>query len=209
MQLFSRRVHMTGPPAEAMAYAVEMRAHVSGLAGREISLWSVGFGAPLGTMIYSARVEGLADLQSITTPILADAEYHAKLAKGAAYASGPAEDSLLQPINGEIGDPPPVGSLAVLTSAVVANGAYEAAIGWGIDMAEHVTAVSGMPTLFLSQQYGPFGAVGWIGVAADGSAVDAANAAINADAAYLAKLGAVGDLFVEGSGHRMLATRVA
>jgi hypothetical protein len=209
MQLFSRRIHLTGPPAEIMAYAADMRAHVSAISGREIALWAANFGAPLGTMMYAVRVEGVADFQAMSALVLADAEYHAKIAKGADYVGGPAEDSLLLPLNGELGDSPPVGSIAAITSAVIANGEYEQAIAWGVDMAQHATSVTGIPTLFLMEQYGAFGSVGWVGVAADGAAVDAASAALNADADYLKRLGSAGDLFVEGSGNRILATRIA
>lgn len=209
MQLFSRQIQLAGPLAETMAYATDLQAHVSAVGGREIALWSTVFGAPLGTMTYAVRVEGIADLQALSAQILGDAEYHAKLAKGVDYAVGTAEDRLFQPLNAEFGDPPPVGSVALVTSAVIANGAYEKAFAWGIDMAQHASSVAGIPTLFLAEQYGTFGSVGWIGVAADGAAIDAGTAALNADADYLKKLGAAGDLFLPGSGHRILSTRVA
>ena len=209
MQLFSRQIQLSGPLAETMAYATDLQAHASAVGGREIALWSTVFGAPLGTMTYAVRVEGIADLQALSAQILGDAEYHAKLAKGVDYAVGTAEDRLFQPLNAEFGDPPPVGSMALVTSAVIANGAYEKAFAWGIDMAQHASSVAGIPTLFLAEQYGTFGSVGWIGVAADGAAIDAGTAALNADADYLKKLGAAGDLFLPGSGHRILSTRVA
>ena len=209
MQLFSRQVQLTGPFSETSAYAADMTAHVSGLIGREVSLWSTVFGAPLGTMTYTLRVDGVADVSAISAQVLADADFHAKLAKGADYAVGEAEDRLFQPLNGELGDPPPVGSMALVTSAVIAAGAYENAIAWGLDMAQHATSVTGLPTLFLVEQYGAFGSVGWIGVAPDGAAVDAASSALDADADWLKKLGMTGGMFVEGSGHRILSTRVA
>ena len=131
-----------------------MTAHVSAVVGREVALWSTIFGAPLGTMTYTVRVEGIADLQAVSAQILGDAEYHAKLAKGVDYAVGNAEDRLFQPLNAELGDPPPVGSMALVTSAVMAAGAYEKAIAWGLDMAQHASSVTGIPTLFLVEQYG-------------------------------------------------------
>ncbi|HEX6660016.1 MAG TPA: hypothetical protein VF065_18120 [Ilumatobacter sp.] len=209
MQLFSRQVQLTGPIAETSAYAADMTAHVTGLIGREVSLWSTVFGAPLGTMTYTLRVDGVADVLAIAAQVQADAEFHAKLAKGADYAVGDAQDRLFQPLNAEFGDPPPVGSIALVTSAVIANGAYDKAFAWGIDMAQHASSVAGIPTLFVAEQFGSFGSVGWIGVAADGAAIDAGTAALNADADYLKKLGAAGDLFLPGSGHRILSTRVA
>jgi hypothetical protein len=209
MQLFSRRVLLAGPPAEIMAYAAGMRAFVSEKTGREVALWSAGFGAPLGTMLYTARVEGLADLAAMTAGLLSDPEYQARLEEGRGFTAAPAEDSLAQPIHGELGDPPPVGAVATVTSAVIKGGAFQEAIAWGVDMAQHGESVTGVPTLFTMNSYGPFGTVNWVGVAADPAAADAASAALNGDADYVAKLGALGDLFVDGSGHQVQATRVA
>ena len=210
MQLFSRRVHMVGaPPAEMIAYATDMRAYVTGKVGRDVALWATTFGAPVGTMSYTVRVEGVADLQATMSTLMGDEEYQAKIAKGLQMSGGPAVDSLMQPIHGELGAAPPVGSMAGVTTAVIANGAYAEALAWGVDIAMHVESVTGMSTLFLAGQYGPFGGVGWISPAADAAAVDAANAALNADAAYMEKLRAVGDLFMEGSGQQALLTRIA
>lgn len=210
MQLFSRRVQVTGPPSEALTYLVDMRAHVTEVTGREAALWSVGFGAPLGTFLYAMRVEGLAEFQDLAAKVQLDDAYQAKLAAGQVYVGGPAEDNLLQPLFGEVGDDhPPVGSVASITTATIANGAYEAAIGWGVAMAEHAMKVTGQPTLFGMPQFGAFGAVTWIGVSETAADADAGNNALNADAEYLSRLSAAGELFAEGSGLRSLAVRVA
>jgi hypothetical protein len=141
--------------------------------------------------------------------LMGDAEYHSKLASGRDYVAAPATDQLATVVHGDLGDPPPVGSVASITAAVIGNGKYAEAVGWGIDMAQHATAVTGVSTNFLMSRFGTFGAVSWIGISADAAAADAAAAALEADAAYLDKLGAVGDLFVPASGNRATATRVA
>jgi hypothetical protein len=105
--------------------------------------------------------------------------------------------------------PPPVGSVATLTTAVISNGRYADAIGWGLDVAAHVTTVTGMPVGFMMDMFGTFGQVAWIGIAADGAAADAANAKLNVDPGYMEKLGGATDLFVQGASHRSLAYRVA
>ena len=66
MQLFSRRVHLVGAPHETMPYAIGMREFVSDSIGREVALWSAGFGAPVGTLMYTMRVAGVADLADAT-----------------------------------------------------------------------------------------------------------------------------------------------
>lgn len=210
MQLFSRRIQMVGQPAKYMAYAIDMRAYVTEQTGRDIALWSAVFGAPVGTLMYAIRVEGIADYRAMSTKLLEDATYHEKIAAGAEFVGGPAEDTIATPIHGELGEEsPPVGAMAQITTAQIANGQYEQAFGWGVEMAQHAESVTGVPTMFLAGNFGPFGTVTWIGVTADAAAVDAANQALWADAEYMKRLGAAGELFVPGSGLQALATRVA
>ena len=209
MQLFSRTVMMTGPFAEVNAWASDMRQYVSEKSHREVGLWSVMFGAPLGTMVYSARVDGVADLQSIGSTLLGDPDYHAKLERGREFSGGPPVDQMSTPIYGELGDPPPVGSVAVVTTATIANGVYGEAIGWGVEVAQYVEGVTGFQSTFLVDDYGPFGQVRWIGVGPDAASADTAGQKLNADQGYLEKLGAAGKLFVQGSGQRGLASRIA
>jgi len=209
MQLFSRQVLTAGPPAAAAAWAIDMAAEATAKMGTEVALWAGGIGAPVGSMAFTARVEGIADLAAKVAPLAEDADYQAKLAKGADIIVGPATDSLATPLHGELGAPSAVGSFAVVTNAQIANGQYAEAIGWGIDVAQHVTSLSGMPVMVLMQEYGPFGTLTWIGISEDAAGVDASTAATNGDADYVAKLSAAGDLFVPGSGQRMMATRVA
>ena len=116
---------------------------------------------------------------------------------------------LATPLHGDLGDPPPVGSMAVVTNAVVANGQHAEAVGWGIEVAQHVTSLTGMPIGLMMQEYGAFGQLAWIGIGADAAAVDASAAATNGDADYITMLSAAGNLFVPGSGQRSLVTRVA
>ncbi len=209
MQLFSRVVTLTGSFAESSAWAADMRQFVSDKSGREIGLWSVLFGAPLGTMAYSARVEGLADLQAIGAALLADEGYHAKLASGREFSGGLPVDVISTPIYGELGDPPPVGSLAVVTTATIANGAYVDAIAWSVEIAQYVETVTGFRSVFLVDDYGPFGQVRWLASGPDAASSDAAGQKLNADPGYMEKLKAAGTLFAQGSGPRTLASRIA
>ncbi len=209
MRLFTRTVHLAGPPLDIAAYAAEMRSYVSDKTGVEISLWNVQFGAPLGTMVYSARVDGLAQLAEINNTLMADAKYHEMLAKGADYVGGPAEDALGEPLHGGEGDAPPVGTVITATRAVIAGGKYAEGVAFGIDISIHSEKITGYPVSFFMESFGTFGSVIWIGGAPDAATADATGAALNADPTYLEKLGEVGDLFVPASGSRTMATRIA
>ncbi len=209
MRLFTRTVHLTGPPADVMAYSADMTALVSATTGTEVALWNVQFGAPLGTVVYSARVEGLAQLGDMTTKLMEEPKYHEMLAKGADYVSGPAEDALMTPLHGGDGDVPPVGTVVMGTRAVVAGGKYAEAAAWGVEMAVLSEKVTGMPVGFFMEAFGTFGGVGWLSGAPDAASAEAAGDKLDADPDYLAKLGDVGDMFIPGSGNRTMATRIA
>lgn len=207
MQLFTRQLMTVGPAA--VDWATEIRAAASDVMGTEIGLWAAGFGAPVGALAFTARVEGVADLAAKAAPLADDSTYQDLLTKGAELVTGPASDSLATPLHGDLGDPPPVGSYAVVTNAAIANGKYAEAVGWGIDVAQHVTSITGLPVAMLMQEYGQFGVLTWIGISADAEGVDKSAQAMNGDADYISKLSAAGDLFVPGSGNRSLAIRIA
>jgi hypothetical protein len=191
------------------AHALGLREYVSKKTGTEVALWSLAFGGPVGTMIYTARVDGHAGLSAMTASLGGDATYEAMLEKGAGFVTGPVVDAMRESLDGsDPGGSPPVGSVAVITTAVIANGKYADGIGWGLDVAAHVTKTSGMPVSFYMDMYGAFGQVTWIGIGADGAAADASNAKLNVDAEYMNKLSAAGDLFVQGASHRSMAVRI-
>lgn len=209
MRLFTRTVHLSGPVADVIGQSTEMRALVTAKTGVEVGLWNVQFGAPLGTVVYSAHVEGLGQLMSMNDTLMADAEYHELLARGAGFVDGPVEDSLGVPLHGDLGEVPPVGTVVMATRAVVAGGKYAEAAAWGIDMAIHSEKVTGFPVGFFMDSFGTFGSVAWLSGAPDAAAAESAGDTLNADPSYLEKLGEVGDLFVPLSGVRSMATRIA
>ncbi len=193
-----------------MEYVTDMREYVAGSTGRDIALWSGMFGGPVGTFVYATRVAGVGEVQAMMAEIGGDSTYLEKAAAGADLVAAPSEDSLAVPIHGELGEEsPPVGAVAQITTATIANGRYAEGFAWGVEMAQHGSSVTGIPTMFLANRFGAFGAVTWIGVSADGASVDAANDALWSDAEYMQRLGAAGDLFAEGSGHQALVTRIA
>ena len=118
MQLFTRQVMTAGAPGAALEWATEIRAAASAGMGTEIGLWVGGFGVPIGAMAFTARVEGIADLTTRATPLLEDAAYGALLAQGAEFMVAPPQDSLATPLHGELGEPPPAGSYAVVVTVI-------------------------------------------------------------------------------------------
>ena len=210
MFLFTRTAQLTGPLREAMGWAAEITANVNSHGGSHVSLWNSAYGQPVGRVVWSMWVPSMADVTSMFMTLNADEGYHALLGKGRDYLAAPAEDELRQLVQGTPPDAtPPVGAVTVRTTATVANGQYVEALAWGADMSAHVESVTGQRSLFLMDSFGPFGQVTWFTLSADTAAAEAANNAINADPDYLGRLADVATLFLPGSGHRAMATKIA
>jgi hypothetical protein len=193
-----------------MAWAAEMNAYVSKKSGRPLALWSAGFGQPVGTVAWTVPVDSHADLQAAFAGLREDDGYYALLEKGAAFVTGPMVDTLREVVHGApTPGGRPVGSVALLTTATMSADKGADAVAWSVELASYITSVTGDPIMFLLDAYGTFGQATWIGAAADMAAIDASNAKMQTDPGYLKRLAASGGLFIPGSGHRSLATRMA
>ncbi len=211
MHLFTRTVTMTGSLPKAMAYCADIRGYVSEKLGQDIGLWSANFGAPHGTMVFSARVEGLAHLAEMNTTLMSDETYLDKLEAGAEFRGIPGTDALARPLNADLaaGTTPPVGAVAIVTTATAANGHMTDAVEWGLEIAAHAGNVGGVPIMVLASAFGEFGQLGWLSVTPDAATAQAATDAVNADEGYLKMINDAGDLFVPGTAHRRMTTRIA
>ena len=210
MHLFTRTVTMTGSLPSAMAYAVDIRNHVTEKLGQDIGLWSANFGAPHGTMVFTARVDGLAHLADMNATLMADQTYLDKLEAGAEFRGMPGADALARPLNAEFSDAtPPVGAVAMATTATAAYGHITDAVEWALEIAAHAGDVGGVPVMVLAASFGEFGQLGWLSVAPDAATAQTATDTVNADEGYMKMLNDSRDLFIPGSAHRMMTTRIA
>jgi hypothetical protein len=192
-----------------MGWALEAASYVADACGREVALWNVEFGAPVGSVSWTATAESLADLNATFAPLAADDAYLELLGKGAGFLAGPPQDHLRDVLRAPADAPPPaVGAVANLITAVAANGKLADALAWGAEISAYTESVTGLPSLFLADAFDDFGRVSWIGVAPDHAALDAATGKLNGDAGYHERLGHVGELFTSGSGRSALLARV-
>ncbi len=210
MHLFSRTLVLNAVTPANMAVAADLRDYASGVLGVDIGLWAAGFGAPYGTVVYAGPADGLAGVTEMNEKLANDATYHDKAAALRAIAVGPAESQLMDPMHGEVraDGAPPIGAVATYTSAV-ADAPFDQVVGWGIEVSQLAEGIMGYPVIFGSGVAGTFGEFGWLTVAPDAAAADAANAALMASPEYIEKISAATDLFVSTASHRIVSTRVA
>ncbi len=209
MLLFSRIATLTGSPRRAMPWAVEITQYVNAHGTIPVTLWSGDFGYPLGTVIWSAAVESQAALVAATAPLLADPGYLDLLDAAADLITTPGYDVLREVLYGTPSEPPAVGSLINVTVATAMVDRMADALGWAVEIAQHVENVIGSPVAVLTDVFGTMGGIAWIGGQPDAAASDASRAKLNVDPEYLNRIKATKDLFIPGSGHVRQATRIA
>jgi len=211
MYLFSRTATLTGDERKSLGWAAEMNAYVDSHSRHDVSLWRCDFGQPVGTVVWSTWTESLVTLNDGFAELVADDGYFDMVQKGSDFERDPAVDMLREAVHGgpTAGEAPPLGAVAVVTTAVMAAGRYNDAIAWSVEMAQLVEEVTEQPTSFLVDAYGTFGAVTWLSASADAAGADAANSALNGNDKYLSALGDVAGLFEPGSGQRAMYTHLA
>lgn len=209
MHLFTRtrQIDVLQEP-EGFALATEMAHVASTVMGLEVIAWASVYGLPLGTVVYSARVESQTAVAAGLAKLSADAAYQRLIEEGGRRLYvGPGEDAI-----GEIVSVAGTGeSTANLASVVVAQcapGRIAEAAAWGVDILSHASKLTGLDGFFVRNLYGAWATLVWISVAETMDEIDGAAAAQAADATFLERIDDGGPLFRPGSASQRLLRRL-
>jgi len=197
----SRRINQARGRA-AVAAAVEAGARASEIMGQPVFVWSSIFSADGPAVSWSARVEHLADAIAIDDALFADEGFAQWVEDNDGLFVGPTSDLISQIVYGAPTGPPK--GFVQSTRAVCANGSFGEAMGFGVEIAEMATRITGVPVMFGTSVTGDNGAVGWVSSVDELSDVEAANAALAADDEWLKLLDRAGHAFAPGASSMML-----
>ncbi|MEC9000420.1 MAG: hypothetical protein VYC56_09095 [Actinomycetota bacterium] len=187
MYLWNRRFTLdTGRWAEGVGAIMASIEVINSASSYRLDAWMPASIGPANTMALSARTEAYAPFAEENAARLSDPDVLAAIA-----AAGPCitevEDTLARIVHvaGERGDVPAVFS-AISWQAHPHD--LKAAIGWAVEMAEHVYGVHGHPTFVGSSQWGrPNGLM--IGTSYESLAeFEAASDAIQAEGSFLDRI---------------------
>lgn len=210
MHLFSRTALIDPEHTEhALGFCVEIADYVSKATGLEVVPWTTVYGAPVGTVSWSCRVDSLAAMGAAQDALAGDSAYMKKVAKASDdLFDGHAEDTIGQFV-AMAGSGTTIPRFASVVTAQCAHGRIAEAMAWGVDMHERVHKLTGLDGSFLRGLYGPWAGVAWISLADSLDAVEAAEAATGGDDGYLEALDAGGPLFMPGTAAQRLLRRLA
>jgi hypothetical protein len=165
MFLFSRRTQLvTSRTREAVAWATDLTDRINRTIELPLSLFQQVFSSNVGTMSWSTFAPDFAALEAANDKLMSDEGYLAALEASAGLTNGIAHDTLAE---------------------VCRPGGLSRGIAVGVEIAQRAERITGTPTMFLVDTTGAYGGVGWITGHHDAAAMQAANAALNADAGWL------------------------
>lgn len=207
MLLFQRMLRVTGGPA-ATAWASEVTAGVNKHAASEVSLWAGAFGAPAGTIAWSAPLEKLAQVDDLNAAMMADADLAAKVGESSKYVADVEPDRLLALVHGEITDSAPVGSYVGGVRAMAMPGKWSAAGEWAVHIAGVYSEVTGLDVVVASTVAGPMGEMHWLVRHPDASSIESSIAATMGSEKYVGEVEGGSEFFAPGA-VQMYAQRIA
>ena len=207
MYLFGRsRSIAPGHAREAMGSAVEAGARASQATGLSVYTWTTMFSAGVGTVLWSARVSSLAELEAAADKYAADDANAAWVEANNHLYEGPTNDTLTEIVHGV-----PTGEPGPWVSIVQAQwGPGKAADGMalGVEVSDTFARLTGHTPIFGRSVTGVFTGVGWITSFPDMAGLDAAFAASNADAGWQDLMGRASTCYLPGA-TTMLLRRLA
>ena len=208
MNLFGRWLSVDPQrAAEGYTYGVELARRVSETTGLKVATWMPLFGASSGGITFSCRVDSLAAMGAASEKLAGDKGYQDLLAKNGGKLIGPMEDQISQFVS-IAGEPNLAGNYASIISAQMGLGKLIEAMGWAVEVLDHVVALTGVGGSLVQGLFGPFGTVAWIGLYENLAQLDEATAKQMADTTYIEMVNHAGGLFVTGSVSSVLLQRV-
>jgi hypothetical protein len=198
MLIFGRRRSVNPARSRAaIAYASEVAGRVREVTGHEIFAWTTVFSPAVGTVMWSARVEHLSELEIANDKMATDTGLMDFVEQADDLFVGPLTDSLVQVLHGTP-DSSPMSYIQVV-QAVCAPGKLSGAMAFGSEVADAVTRVTGRSCLFCASLTGEWGGVGYIMGAPDADAMQQATDAWYSDADAIAMLDRAGEFFLPGA----------
>ncbi len=207
MYIFNRtRQARSSRMLEAIAGGIEAADKVKQITGLDLWVWAVRFGAPVGTITWSTRIESQTDIKIAMEKTIADAAYMDLVQGLDEHFEGQTVDSLGRLVSGTPREEP--SQLYTVTMAKMTAGRYREAIEFAIGMQEFMEAELGRPTAFLTSEYGGFSDVAWLMGHDSMDEVEAASQWVATSEEYHERVHAATGLFIDGSGETRLIERL-
>ena len=184
MYLYSRRRQVNlAKGRAALGVAVEGAHRATEITGLDVRAWTAVFSPEFGTVMWSARIDDLEQLETASDKLNASTEFGDFIEQNDSCFSGPLQDSLSQVISGQPGAQVP--EYITVVQARPSSGSLATAIPLAIEIAEAASRITGLPTMLASTVTGPYGGLAWITGSQDLKTSGEGEAKLMADPAWM------------------------
>jgi len=185
MYVFARStVLQGGNMRDAQLWVANITEKVNQITDLNVSVWRNVFSREVGRLSWVAFVEDLAHLEAADDKLSADEAFVSLSDEGAKHTNGLLDDALGQLIYAE-GDPDPSNEYASAVTALIAPGQFARGIELGVEIAQRVSKITGIPTALIKGVTGDYSAIEWLTGYANVTAMEDAANKLNADAGFL------------------------
>jgi hypothetical protein len=212
MYVFTRSARLSGDnQRQAMGFAVNIGEKVTQITGLQVSLYSRVFSAEAGTLVYATIVPDLVTLEAATDKLMADDGYHEMLQTGQQYLlPGSVHDRLSQVVHPSEIDPNRHIEYVALVRSTMLQGQMARGGAAGVEIAQRVEQITGVPAVFMSEATGNYGEVSWAVAYSDVAELERSNQALAADQSFLSYIDSLSGVFAgEGGTTQVVMRRVA
>jgi hypothetical protein len=197
MYIFTRSRRLNPATFRAgLAAAIDGGSRASALIGEPVTVWSTMLSPPVGTVVWSMRVDDLDALVGHGDALAADDGFDEWIRGSDSLFAGPLTDSVSEVMAGAPSGPP--AAYLSVVSGVCANGSLAAGMTVGVEIAEAATRITGHSTAFTVALTGAYGAVNWVAGLPDLGALGASNQALAASQEWLELVDRAGSAFAQG-----------
>lgn len=185
MYLFTRSGRLTnGQFRESALWVATITEKVNQITDLQVGAWRNVFSAELGRITWATFVDDLSVLEAADDKLMVDDGYVAEVDRGAAFVTTGVDDALAQVIHGSPDPERPV-EYASAVRTVIEPGKIARGMALGVEIAQRVEKVTGIPTLFLSDSTGDYGGVRWVSGYENVQSLQAANEKLGQDLDFL------------------------
>ena len=170
-------------PAKVMDWALRMTEKINQIGEVPSTLWTSVMSPATGTLAWTSVVSDLGIIEATEAKLFADSGYMALVdeAIGLMSATEPPVQMLMQLVHGDSDAANFDAQYASTVLATLAPGSMRTGIELGVDIAQRVKRITGLPTSFAVGVTGDYGAVMWVSLAETIQQLQAGNEALGAD----------------------------
>jgi len=173
-------------PAKVMQWAVSLTQKINQISEVPSSLWTSVMSPATGTLAWTSVVSDLGVIEATEAKLAADSGYSALIdeVSGLTTMTEPVDQMLMQIVHGDSDAANIDAQYAVTVRGKLAPGSMRTGIALGVEIAQNVKRITGLPTSFAVGVTGGYGDIMWVSLAETIQQLQAGEEAVNADGEF-------------------------